>query len=39
MDKSIGVRIGTVAKVAGVPVETIRTWERRYGKGIPPLPG
>lgn len=26
------LRIGTVARLAGVPVETVRTWERRYGR-------
>jgi methanogenic corrinoid protein MtbC1 len=28
---SAGLTIGAVSKATGVPVETLRTWERRYG--------
>ncbi|MBP48009.1 MAG: helix-turn-helix-type transcriptional regulator, partial [Myxococcales bacterium] len=27
--------IGTLARSVGIPVETIRTWERRYGAPVP----
>jgi methanogenic corrinoid protein MtbC1 len=29
------VSIGAIARATGVPVETIRTWERRYGYPVP----
>jgi hypothetical protein len=30
-DQSIGLSIGALSNATGVPVETLRTWERRYG--------
>ena len=37
MDPSQGkYRIGAVAKLAGLPVATLRVWERRYGVVTPP---
>lgn len=30
-----GIAIGAVARIVGVPVETLRTWERRYGLPTP----
>jgi methanogenic corrinoid protein MtbC1 len=30
-DTSTGLTIGAVSRATGVPVETLRTWERRYG--------
>lgn len=30
-DEQYGLSIGALSKATGVPVETLRTWERRYG--------
>src|SRR4029453_10098661 len=34
-----GVSIATVSKTLGIPVPTIRSWERRYGFPSPPRTG
>ena len=34
-DKRRQLSIGAVSKATGVPVETLRTWERRYGVPSP----
>ncbi len=31
----LGLSIGALAKAVGVAVETLRTWERRYGQPVP----